>query len=79
MYSDEVRDSIDRTNSLVTQLGDNNPILRDLLIGSIESMRNSIVRVSDGTVDPRTYQGRRLMQRKFEYEPYMNDVLVNHP
>ena len=79
MYADEVRGSIDRTNAMVLQLGENNPILRGFLIDAMDQMRSSVTRVSSGELDPKLYYGRRLMQRSFDYPSYMSDVLVNHP
>ena len=79
MYADEVRGSIDRTNALINQLGENNPILRGFLIDGMDQMRDSVTRVSSGEVSARDYYGRRLMQRTFDYPSYMSDVLVNHP
>ena len=78
-YIDEVRGSIAETRAIIGTLGDNNPILREFLGQAIGEMESSIIRVSDGSVKPQDYYGRRLMQRKTEYAQYMNDVLVDHP
>ena len=79
MFADEVRGSIDETNAMVQQLGESNPILRGFLVNAMEEMRQSIVRVSDGTTKASDYYGRRLMQRQFDYPTYMNEILIDHP
>jgi hypothetical protein len=79
MYVDEVKGSISETRSIIDQLGNSNPILRDILGQAIGEMESSVIRVSDGTVKASDYYGRRLMQRRFDYSPYMSDVIVNHP
>ena len=79
MFADEVRGSIDETNAIVQQLGESNPILRGFLVNAMEEMRQSIVRVSDGTTKASDYYGRRLMQRQFDYPTYMNEILIDHP
>lgn len=79
MLADEIRGGVSETRALIAQLGNANPVLRELLSQSINEMESSIVRVSDGSVDPSEYYGRRLMQRQNEYAKYMNDVLVDHP
>lgn len=79
MLADEIRGGVAETRALIAQLGNANPVLRELLSQSINEMESSIVRVSDGSVDPSEYYGRRLMQRQNEYASYMTDVLVEHP
>ena len=55
--------AIDGTRALLNNLGETNPVLRDLLQTAMDEIETSA--------------GRRLMQRK-EYETYMTDVLVKH-
>ena len=83
-YADEVQGGIAQTNALIASLGDNNPVLRELLRNSIDEMKSSISRVSSGTVNAEDYfgrrlEGRRLMVRKFDYPTMMSDALVDHP
>ena len=75
----EIEGSIAETRALIDTLGDSNPILRELLSNSIDEMKSTIVRVSDGSTKASDYFGRRLMQRKFEYSRYMGEALVDHP
>lgn len=79
MYVNEVKDGISETQAIISQLGNSNPILREFLGQAIGEMESSVIRVSDGTVKPSDYYGRRLMQRQFDYTPYMSDAIVDHP
>ena len=79
MYVNEVKDGISETQAIISQLGNSNPILREFLGQAIGEMESSVIRVSDGTVKASDYYGRRLMQRQFDYTPYMSDALVDHP
>ena len=83
-YVREVDATVATTNAIISQLGETNPILRSILSGAVQQMRDSSLAAQDSAAaqptitDDGTY-GRRLMQRKFEYDPMLSDALVDHP
>lgn len=86
-YVREIDTTILAANTMIDQLGHNNPILRSIMSTAVQQMRDSslVAQESDESQPavtddgPRSAYGRRLMQRKFEYSPLLSDALVDHP
>ena len=85
-YVREVDATIATTNAMISQLGQNNPILRSIMTNAVNQMRDSAFAAQDSiasqptiTDDGTPTYGRRLMQRKFQYPDMLSDALVDHP
>ena len=78
-YANEIQYTISEANQLIATLGENNPVLRNVLGEAVNEMIDSQFRVAEGMIPAEAYYGRRLMQRKNLYPEYLTDVLVDHP
>ena len=83
-YVRELDEQISTTNGMISQLGENDPILRNILAGVVRQMETSRIQAQDSAAARQTVvttetTGRRLMQRMFSYASSMADALIDHP
>lgn len=74
LWEFDMGQALQRTQTMIDQLGETNPILRTMLENAKQEIKESNI---DGSNHDNTYYGRRLLQR-MEYNTRVTDELITH-
>ncbi len=74
LWEFDMGQALQRTQTMIDQLGETNPILRTMLENAKQEIKESNI---DGSNAENTYYGRRLLQR-MEYNTRVTDELITH-
>ena len=74
LWEFDMGQALQRTQTMIDQLGETNPVLRTMLENAKQEIKESNI---DGSNSENTYYGRRLLQR-MEYNTRVTDELITH-